>query len=188
MERRPDLAGVRAGREQAEVELRLARNMRSPAIDLSAWVSKDIGPGPEQLLPLEATAAIEIDIPIPLRRARGKLQSARADLGRIDAELRFASDRIAVDVRDAHSAVAAAFQRARLAGEQVELARALADAELRRFYLGEGDLLLVNLRELATATAAREQLEALAAYFVAKAQLEVAMGQAVQPVFDRTRN
>ncbi|PRQ04793.1 TolC family protein [Enhygromyxa salina] len=177
LDRRPDLAAVHAAREQAEVEVRLAKNLRSPEIDLSAWAAKDIGPGAPEQLPVELAAMIEIQIPIPLRGARGKLQAARAELGGIDAELRFARDQVAVDVRDAHSAVAAAYQQAQLADEQVELAQTLASAELRRFSLGAGDLLLVNLRELAAATAAREQVEALAAYFIAKAQLEVAQGK-----------
>lgn len=179
IDRRPDLASVQAAREQAEVEVRLAKNLLSPEIDVSAWAAKDIGPGLPQQLPVELAAMIEIEIPIPLRKARGQLQTARAELGGIEAELRFARDQIAVDVHDAHSAVAAAYQKARLAGEQVELAKTLARAELRRFSLGAGDLLLVNLRELATATAAREQVEALAAYFAAQAKLDVALGQGV---------
>ncbi len=180
IERRPDLGATQITREQAEVEVTLARNLRSPAIDVSAWVAKDIGPGPAELLPVEVATMIEVEIPIPLRRARGKLQAAKAELGRVDAELRFARDRIAVEVRDAHSSVAAAFARARLAGEQVELARDLARAELRRFTLGAGDLLLVNLRELNTTTAQREEIDAIATYFVAMALLDVARGHPVQ--------
>src|SRR5690606_23375510 len=185
IERRPDLAAVQRTRAQAQVEVRLARNQRSPSIDATAWVAKDLGPGAAELLPVEVAAVLEIEIPIPLRQARGRLQTARAELRRVDAELRFAADQIAVEVRDAHSAVTAAFLRARLAGEQVELARELARAELRRFNLGAGDLLLVNLRELATATAEREQVEALAAYFVAMADLHVALGLSVRSAYDR---
>ncbi|HVH99742.1 MAG TPA: TolC family protein [Enhygromyxa sp.] len=187
VERRPDLAATQTTREQAEVELRLATNLRSPSIDLSVWTAKDLGVGPVELMPVEVAGALEVEIPIPLRKARGRMQTARAELGRVDAELRFARDRIAVDVRDAHAAVVAAFERARLAGEQVDLAEALARAELRRFNLGAGDLLLVNLRELATATAAHEQVDALAAYFVAAARLRVAMGQSVHSVYDGSR-
>lgn len=182
IQRRPELAAALAGRESAEVELALARNLRSPRIDVSGWVAKDLGPGPEQLLPPEFVAVVELEIPLLLRKGRGALAAARAELASIDAELRFARDVIAVEVRDAHSAVSAAFQRARLASEQVELARTLARAELRRFELGAGDLLLVNLRELTTAAAARERAEALAAYWIAKAKLEVARGQRVEAV------
>lgn len=188
IDRRPDLAAVQRTRARAQVEVQLARNQRSPSIDASAWVAKDLGRGPAELLPVEVAAVLEVEIPIPLRQARGRLQTARADLRQVDAELRFATDRVAVEVRDAHSAVAAAFQRARLAGEQVELARELARAELRRFNLGAGDLLLVNLREVATATAAREEIEALAAYFVAMAKLHVALGLPVQAMYDSPQN
>jgi cobalt-zinc-cadmium efflux system outer membrane protein len=174
--RRPDLAALTRAREQAEVELRYARNQRSARVDLSTWVAQDLGAG---ATPFEVAALVEIEIPIPLRRGRGRYQAARAELRRFEAELRFARDRVAMEVRDAHSELAAAYQRARLAAEQVELARALAEAELRRFELGAGDLLRVNLRELALTTAQREQVEALAAFFVARARLDVARGQGV---------
>ncbi|WP_172303198.1 TolC family protein [Pseudenhygromyxa sp. WMMC2535] len=182
LERRPDLAATLDTREQAEIELRWAKNQRNPRIDLSSWVAKDLGPGPEDKLPVEVAAVVELELPIPLRKARGQYQRARAELAQVDAELRFARDRVAVDVLDAHSALAAAYQRARLADEQLELAHDLADAELRRFELGDGDLLLVNLRELAVAQAASDEVEALGRYFTARAALEVATGLGVQPV------
>lgn len=179
LERRPDLAAGMAEREQAEVEVRLARNLRSPRIDLSSWIAQDLGPGPAELTPFELAAVVELEVPIPLRKGRGTLAAARAELAAVDAQLRFLRDTIAVGVLDAHSALAAAYQRARLAKEQVSLAQTLASAELRRFELGAGDLLLVNLRELAAAKAASEYVEALAAYWAAMAKLEVARGESV---------
>lgn len=180
-ERRPDRQARERNREQAEIELRLARNQRSPRVDVSGWVAQDFGSGPERLRPLELAAAIELEIPIPLRQARGRVRTADAELARIDAELRLLDDQIGLDVLDAHSALAAAYQRAQLAGEQLDLADTLADAELRRFELGAGDLLLVNLRELASADAAAEHVQALADYFIAKAELDVARGEGVVP-------
>lgn len=180
--RRPDRQARLAGREQADVELRLARNQRSPRLDLSGYVAQDLGDGPAALQPFELVAAVELEIPIPLRQARGRVQMASAERGRVDAELRLLDDQIAVEVLDARSAVLAAYQRARLASEQVALAEALAEAEYRRFTLGAGDLLLVNLRELATADAAGEHVTAVAEYFIAKAELEVAKGEGVHSV------
>ena len=179
--RHPNLAEGLAVRDQAEVEVALARNMRSARIDVSAWVAQDLGPGSETLTPTEFVALLELEVPIPLRKGRGSFAAARADLSSVEAQLRFIRDTIAVGVRDAHSELAAAYQRARLAGEQVDLAVALAEAEVRRFELGAGDLLLVNLRELAAAKAASERVEALASYWSAVAQLEVARGQRVDP-------
>lgn len=175
LQRRPDLAAQTRVREQAEVEVRYARNQRGARIDLSSWVAQDLRQGPPDF-----AAMIELEVPIPLRTGRGNYKAAQAELARIDADLRFVRDRIALEIRDAHSELAAAYQRAQLAEQQVDLARALADAELRQFELGAGDLLLVNLRELAVATARREQVEALAAFFVAEARLDVALGLPVQ--------
>jgi cobalt-zinc-cadmium efflux system outer membrane protein len=180
--RRPDRAAQLHGREQARVELRLARNQRAPRIDVSSWVAQDLGTGPERLRSLELSAAIELEIAIPLREARGRMRAAEAEVGRVDEELRLLEDQIANEVLDAHSAVAAAYQRTKLADEQVALVEALAAAEYRRFTLGDGDLLLVNLRELAAADATSERVDALAEFFTAKARLEVARGESVQVV------
>jgi cobalt-zinc-cadmium efflux system outer membrane protein len=182
LEHRPDRRARLAAREQAEVELRLARNQRAPRIDVSTWVAQDLGVGPEFLQPFEWVAAVEIEIPIPLRQARGRVQTADAEVGRIDADLRLLDDQIVVEVLDARSAVTAAHRRARLAGEQVALAERLAEAEYRSFELGAGDLLLVNLRELASADAAAEHVQAVADFFIAQAELEVAKGEGVRPI------
>lgn len=48
--------------------------------------------------------------------------------------------------------------------------------------------LRVDRRELATAAAAREHVDALAESFVAMAQLDVASRQAVQPVYESPQN
>ena len=176
LERRPDLLATLAELEQAEIELEWSENQLGPRIDLSAWVSQDLGPGPESITPTDVTAAIEVELPIPMRKARGRVQGARAEVGRIQADLRYVTQAVTVDVRDAHTELAASFQRARLAGEQVDLARAVAEAELRRFDLGAGDLLLVNLREVSAADAASSEVDALASYHVAIAALRVALG------------
>lgn len=54
------------------------------------------------------------------------------------------------EVRDAFSALSAAYQRARLLREEIDVTRQLETAERVRFELGEGTLFLVNLREQAT--------------------------------------
>jgi cobalt-zinc-cadmium efflux system outer membrane protein len=180
--RRPDRAAQLHGREQARVEFQFARNQRGPRIDLSGWVAQDLGVAPDYLRPVELSAAIEVEIPIPLRQARGRMRAAEAELGRMDEELRLLEDRITTEVLDAHSAVAAAYQRAKLAQEQVQLVATLAEAEYLRFTLGDGDLLLVNLRELAVADATSEQVDAIAEFFIAKAKLDVALGENVQVI------
>ncbi|MDC0716590.1 TolC family protein [Nannocystis bainbridge] len=183
LERRPDRKARMFLRSQAEVELRWAKNQRAPRVELSAWASRYMG---RPLIPAftrnGAVVSLLFEIPIPLRASRGQLEATRAAAESVAAELRFLDDTIAVAIRDGHSALVAAYRRARLANREVELSRQLAASEYRRFQLGAGDLLLVNLREVASADAANNEIQAVADYFVAKATLEVSLGRGVQSV------
>lgn len=177
--RRPDLRRLALQREAAAVELKLARSDRSPRIDLDAYAAKDIGavdPAYAYLRPAEFVAAVNVELPLALRGARGKLRRAEAELARIDAELRMARDVVALELRDAHSALAAAHARVALAREQLAAAHELEQAERSRFRLGDSTLLLVNLREQAAADAAAQELEALGEYHRAQVDLRAAAG------------
>lgn len=182
--RRPELRRLALQREAAELELRLARNLRSPRIDLDAQVARDLGyakPEDAYLLPTEFVAGVSIEVPLALRGARGRLRRADAELARIDQELRFARDTVLVELRDAHSALVAAHARVALAREQLALTHQLEQAERNRFQLGDSTLLLVNLREQATTDAATQELEALGEYHRAVADLRAAAGLRAAP-------
>lgn len=177
--RRPDLRRLLLQREAAAVELKLARNNRSPKIDLDAYAAKDIGavdPAYAYLRPAEFVASVSLEIPLALRGARGKLRRAEAELARIDAELRMAQDVVALELRDAHSALVAAHARVGLARELLAAAHQLEQAERSRFRLGDSTLLLVNLREQAATDAALQELEALGEYHRATVDLRAAAG------------
>jgi cobalt-zinc-cadmium efflux system outer membrane protein len=185
---RPDRAAQQRNREHTDIELRWAKNQRTPRVDLSAWASHEIGrhafldTGEPRPLRTELFTSLFLEIPIPMREARGRVKTAEASVEIVAAELRMLDNQIAVEVSDAYVAVEAAHQRAELAGQQVALTEELAAAEVRRFELGGGDLLRVNLRELAIADASAAEVIAIADYFIASASLEVAMGRGVQAV------
>jgi len=177
--RRPDLRRLVLQREAAAVELRLARNDRSPKIDLDAYASKDVGaidPAYAYLRPAEFVVGVSVELPLALRGARGKSRRAEAELARIDAELRMARDVVALEIRDAHSALVAGHARVGLAREQLTAAHALEQAERSRFRLGDSTLLLVNLREQAATDAAVQELDALGEYHRASVDLRAAAG------------
>lgn len=181
---RPDLIRMSLQRDALAVERRLARNQRSPRIDLDAYVAKDLGrvdPMDRVLLPAEFGAGVMIELPLALREARGRLRAAEAETARVDAELRFLRDVIATEVRDAHAALSAAYERVGLARAAVEAARALAEAERTRFSRGESTLLFVNLREQTAADAALLEIEALADYHRAAADLLAATARRTGP-------
>ncbi len=177
--RRPDLRRLVLQREAAAVEVKLARNNRSPKIDLDAYAAKDIGatdPAYAYLRPAEFVASVNVELPLALRGARGRLRRAEAELARIDAELRMGRDVVALEIRDAHSALVAAHARVGLAREQLTAAHELEQAERSRFRLGDSTLLLVNLREQAATDAALQEIDALGEYQRAEVDLRAAAG------------
>lgn len=176
LERRPELAVLDADRDAAEVEVRLAKNQRNPDASVQTFVAKDFGPGPYELSPVEFGVGFVLSIPIPLRKARGELQSARADLAGLQAKVRGTRDKVEADVRKAHVALVAAHRSWDLARRQADAADTLADAERRRFREGATDLVVVNLRELAVADALTALVDASADFQRAEADFKVAAG------------
>ncbi|MCG5055013.1 MAG: TolC family protein [Myxococcales bacterium] len=179
LERRPELKRIQALRKQNQVDVQLAKNQVLPSLDLSLVGSKDVGatvPGRTYLDEPEVVGGVLFEVPLQRRVAKGRLQAAQAALARLTAEEQMARDRITADVRDALSALHAASQRVDLAREQLRLAVKLEEAERTRFDLGESNLLFVNLREQATASAALVEAEALGSWLRAQADFRAAIG------------
>jgi len=171
LERRPELRSLLLQRSQAEIDRRLAKNQRAPAIDVGAMVLRDFGRGPESLAPTELQLSLVVEIPLQAREARGKMRKAEAEAAGLSARARLLQDTIAAEVEQALVAVIGTHDRAEVASEAVSVARELASAERRRFELGATTLLFVNLREQQVADAALEEIEARLAYQKALADL-----------------
>lgn len=178
---RPELPRLSAQRSQARVELDFARNQRLPAIDVVVVGSKDLGPGDPLRAEPVFEASVVVDIPLLGRAPRGRVEAAEANLAKVDAQARLARDRILVDVRNAGVAVETSRERAFVAKRELEVAEELAAAELERFQRGEGTLLIVNLREQASAEARVRHVDALADYHKAVAAYQAATAASVAP-------
>lgn len=175
--RRPDVEALSAKRRASDVDVRLAKNQRAPGVNLQGFVAKDFGAGPPELAPVELGVGVVVEMPLPLRKARGDLRAAKAGRASVDAKLRGLHDKIGAEVRTAYVALQAAEQSVLLAREQVSVAQQLAEAERTRFSEGLSDLVIVNLRELAAAEAATQEVDALADYHRAHAQFLVSTGR-----------
>jgi outer membrane protein TolC len=175
--RRPEVHVIDAERDAASVEVQLAKNRRAPTASVRSYVAKDLGVGPVELAPVEWGVSLAISMPLPLRKARGEYQEARAEQAAIEARARGLADKIAAEVRLAMVSLEAAYRRWALAKEQVNLALILANAERVRFSEGASDLIVVNLRELAEADAESAVISAAAEYHVALAVFMTATGR-----------
>lgn len=181
--RRPDVQAIELTRRQQEITLELARNELLPTFDLFTEVSRDQGAGSRTLQGTEVDAGVSFQLPVQRRQGKGQTRVALANLSRIDAELRFARDRVRAEVEDAASALRAALEALTLVRAEVEVARELEQAERDKFSLGDSNQFLVNLRELATADAQFREISATAeahkarvAYDVATARIAVFAG------------
>ncbi|MFN0105103.1 MAG: TolC family protein [Bryobacteraceae bacterium] len=180
MAARPEIHGLLIKRRQQGVETRLARNQIQPELDVFFNYSRDVGVGRLSRKGNEIEGGLTFELPAQRRKALGKQTQAEAKLTMIDAELRFARDRVMLDVQDAASAVRAAYRVAGVVSEELKAARQLEDAERARFDLGDSTQFIVNQRELATADAAFREIKALADYHKARAEYAAATARLLE--------
>ncbi|MBM3787875.1 MAG: TolC family protein [Acidobacteria bacterium] len=174
MHQRPEIRSLLIKRQQQTLETRLAANQLQPQVDFFFNYSRDLGEGRLSRRGNEIEAGFLIEQPLQRRKALGKQQQANAKLSIIEADLRFARDRVLLDVQDAASAVRAAHDAVGFIRDEVKAAIQLEDAERTRFDLGDSTQFFVNLRELATAEAAFREIKALADYQKARNDYQAA--------------
>lgn len=177
---RPELHELRLFRNQADVELALARNQMLPGLDVSVASSQDVGEpaSPKKdKSPLVMEAAIDFEVPLQRRAALGKLRATQGKVAQIGAKQQWATDKIRAEIAAAKVAVAAAYERYERARKGLELTRQMELAEQDAFAAGQSNLLMVNLREQQTADAAAVVAVTLQDYFAALALYRTALGE-----------
>lgn len=177
--RRPDVLRYVFQRNQVEIDRKLAQNQRMPNVDLFTEYYRESGNGIVRRGPNDLRVGLVFDMPLQRRQATSRLQNAEARLGQLEQRERFQRDQVSAEVRDAASAVKAAFERSQVVTEELSVTRRVEDAERLRFELGDSTLFVLNQREQATAEAAIKEANALADYFRAYASYELAIARAL---------
>ena len=176
LEKRPDARRVATQRASAEVDLKVARNLKLPDLDLTTLFTSERGTNPNvRRGPQEFRAGLNFELPVQRRYAEGRIRAARSRIEQYAKREQFARDTIREEVQDAISAVTTASQRLRLAQDELKVTKQLEQAERTKFDLGEGTLFLLNLREQATLEAAVKNVTALADHQRAVAAYRYAM-------------
>ena len=182
---RPELRALAILREQLRIDFAAAQNLCLPQVDAVVVGSQDVGnpadPKKDDKGPLELEGGLIASVPLQRRKARGKSQAVEGKLAQVQAKTQFTQDKIVAEVQSASAALHAAFQQLEQAQQALDLARQMEAAERRRFDLGDSNLLLVNLREQATADAATTEVEARFNYFDAQANYRAALASDAVP-------
>jgi outer membrane protein TolC len=179
LKRRPEVRRFREQRNQVEIDRKLAQNQLLPNVDVVLSFSSQLGERRVRRGPNDVMASLIFDLLAQRRAAKSRDLAALARIEQFDQRERFARDQIAAEVRDAYSALKAAYERARVLRQEVEVARQLEVAERVRFELGEGTLFLVNLREQAAYETELREVAAVAEFYRALALYEYAIAEAM---------
>ena len=183
---RPEIRRIELLVEKTEIDRRLAKNNLLPNIDIGLEAGQSVGDNrPKDLEKNEIEAKIEFKLPLQRREAKGRVDVADALIERLNNDKRFARDRVAADVRDAYSAVEAAYNALKMTRKNVELARQLEAAENERLKQGATDLLALQIREQATFDGQVLEGEAQADYFRAQANYRAAIAADAPPMLTR---
>ncbi len=176
--RRPEVRQLNLLRRQLEVDLALAQNQCLPTIDAAMNASQDLGGATnskDDKGELILEAGLIGEVPLQRREAAGASRALQAKIAQNMAKLRFARDKISAEVAAAYAAVLATYEQYQRASEAVHLNREMEAFERQKLDVGESNLLLLNLREQATADAALTEIYALLAFYQAIADLRAAI-------------
>lgn len=182
---RPELRALAILREQLNIDLANAQNLCLPQVDAVLVGSQDVGAPAKKKLddkgPFELEGGFVASVPLQRRKAQGKSQAVEGKLAQLQAKTQFTQEKIVAEVQSASVALVAAYQQLAQARQALDLAKQMEAAERRKFDLGDSNLLLVNLREQATADAALTEVESQFNYFAAQADYRAALGSDALP-------
>ena len=181
---RPEVSYLSFVQRQFEVDLAQARNLYLPEINFGLSGSQDVGAAASakrDKSPMELETSMIMSVPLQRRKAIGKIQSAEARLAQTSAKLQFAREKISTEVEYAVAALIAATQRIEQARQSVQLNETMEAAERTRFDQGDSNLLMVNLREQATADARKTLVASMLEYHEANADFQAALASVPIP-------
>ncbi len=182
---RPELRALAIFREQLNIDLANAQNLCLPQVDAVLVGSQDVGkpadPKKDDKGPFELEGGFVASVPLQRRKAQGKSMAVEGKLAQLQAKTQFTQEKIVAEVQSASAALLAAHQQLDQAQQALDLAKQMEIAERRKFDLGDSNLLLVNLREQATADAALTEVEAQLNYFNAEADYRAALASDAVP-------
>jgi outer membrane protein TolC len=165
LEQRPDVIVLDLVLELADAELRRAQNQALPKVDVKAKVEPD-----------KVSGGLALEVPILMRKERGSLSYARAELERVAFLRQGALDQLAADLQQAHLVVQASWDRVVIARQALAVAQEALSMERTAFELGGSEVFRLVLREGQLADAEKSVIEAELSYGLADLRRRMVIG------------
>ncbi len=177
LQQRPDLKALQLQIEQNKIDEELVKNRFLPKLDLQAQYSKDEGVGSTSLDDNNIKTMVQFEVPLQYRALRGRQAQIRSQTQRLTYQKQLLKQRIEADIRAIKKNLDVSLQRRELALEELRLAQNLEKGERIRLNQGETNVLIVNLREQATAEAELRLAESTTEAMKYWISLKIALGE-----------
>lgn len=170
--KRPDLNILKIALNKENLNLKQAKNLYKPKLDVDFSASNDISN--EDITRGQSRNEIKVNFEIPLqqRRAKGSIAKAKAKIDKIKFEERLLKETVNVKLSQIKNSVNNIVEMHENLKNEVDLSLKLEEAERVRFTSGGSDFFLINIREQNTASAKIENALIYGEYFKAKANYE----------------
>ncbi len=173
---RPEFAAIAVQLSQLEIDKDLQQNQFLPRLDFKAEYSKDNGVGSTKLDDDNTTLSLQFQVPLQYRNIRGQRDQVSANIRKVEFERQLLERQWRAELTALQKNLEVATQRRELSLQEFDLAKQLENGERTRLRQGDTNVLIVNLREQASAEASLRIVETTADVLRAYASLEVRLG------------
>ena len=175
--RRPELKFLQLDLQNLQLDCRLARNQLLPQMDLIASASQDMGAPATSSDDKGQTVLVfgmTTEVPMQLRKARGKVQSINAKVTQTNEKIRLVRNKIAVEIQTANNQLD--MSERVVQQTRISLLAALETLKRYRFAFTKGkiDLIYLNLLETKLNETQIKLVKSQENWFVALANLQTA--------------
>ena len=144
---RAEIKILRVNKLKQKANLKYAKNLFQPKLDVSLEASKDSGSGPDSLTQSRNSVGMKLSIPLQFSQARGKTTEAIKKLSSLSYEEKIIQEQIKTEMQQIHISIINDAEMLNNLKEEVLLAETLERAERKRFRFGSSNFFVVNLRE-----------------------------------------
>lgn len=157
---RAEIRILRLNRLKENANLKYAKNLFQPRLDLNLEASKDVGGGDQSLSQSRNKVGLQLALPLQFSNARGKKSAAISKLSAIEYEEKIRQEQIKTELKQININITNSAEMLGNLKQEVKLARRLEKAERKRFRYGASNFFVVNLREQISANSRVKQIEA----------------------------
>jgi outer membrane protein, heavy metal efflux system len=174
---RPEFGAIATQLAQLNIDKDLQQNQFLPRLDLKAEYSKDNGVGSPTLDDDNTTVSLQFQVPLQYRNIRGQRDQVAANIRKVEWEKQLLERQWKAELAALQKNLEVSTERRELSLQEYDLAQQLENGERTRFRQGDTNVLIVNLREQASAEASLRVIETTADVLRAYASLEVRIGR-----------